>query len=110
VASATVVAKNASDAGALSTAFTALPVRESHALAAKMRGVEYLLARRDGGVVESAGWRGLLLAPPGYTADVFLDRATGTYDSTETRMGFVALMNDLHKGRDSGRVWSWVID
>jgi len=41
---------------------------------------------------------------------VFLDRATGAYDLTEPRMGFVALMNDLHKGRDSGRVWSWVID
>ena len=25
-------------------------------------------------------------------------------------MGFVALLNDLHKGRDSGRAWSFVID
>jgi len=47
---------------------------------------------------------------PAYTADVFLDRATGNYDLTETRMGFVALLNDLHKGRDSGPAWSWVID
>ncbi len=22
----------------------------------------------------------------------------------------MALMNDLHKGRDTGQVWSWVID
>jgi hypothetical protein len=22
----------------------------------------------------------------------------------------VAVLNDLHKGRDTGRVWSWVID
>jgi hypothetical protein len=47
---------------------------------------------------------------PGYTADAFIDRSTGTYDLTETRNGFWAVMNDLHKGRDSGRVWAWVID
>lgn len=47
---------------------------------------------------------------PAYTADVFLDRASGNYDLTETRMGLIALLNDLHKGRDSGPAWSWVID
>ncbi len=47
---------------------------------------------------------------PAYTADTFVDRATGRYDLTETRMGLVALLNDLHKGRDSGRAWAWVID
>ena len=47
---------------------------------------------------------------PGYTADAFLDRATGSYEFNETTMGFVAILNDLHKGRDTGRVWSAVID
>jgi len=47
---------------------------------------------------------------PGYTADAFIDRATGAYDVTETRMGFAAILNDLHKGRDSGHAWSVVID
>ncbi len=47
---------------------------------------------------------------PAYTADLFLDRATGSYDLTETRMGLGALLNDLHKGRDTGRAWSWLID
>jgi len=47
---------------------------------------------------------------PGYTADVFIDRATGSYDLTETRNGFFAVMNDLHKGRDSGKMWAWLID
>ncbi len=47
---------------------------------------------------------------PGYTADAFIDRSTGAYDLTETWNGFWAVMNDLHKGRDSGRVWAWVID
>lgn len=47
---------------------------------------------------------------PGYTADTFIDRATGHYDLVESSMGWIAIMNDLHKGRDSGQVWSWVID
>ncbi len=47
---------------------------------------------------------------PGYTADTFVDRATGRYELNETRLGFAAVMNDLHKGRDTGRAWSWLID
>ncbi len=47
---------------------------------------------------------------PGYSADVFVDRPAGTYQLTETRSGLVAVMNDLHKGRDTGRGWAWVID
>jgi hypothetical protein len=47
---------------------------------------------------------------PGYAADVFIDRTTGAYDGTEVRQGTVALLNDLHKGRHTGNVWSWVID
>ena len=47
---------------------------------------------------------------PGSTADTFIDRAAGTYEINETRMGFVAVINDLHKGRDSGKGWSLMID
>jgi len=47
---------------------------------------------------------------PGYAADAFIDRATGNYDLTENRLGLVAILNDLHKGRDSGRGWSLLID
>ena len=47
---------------------------------------------------------------PGYAADAFIDRETGRYDLTQTMHGFVAFINDLHKGRDSGRAWSLVID
>lgn len=25
-------------------------------------------------------------------------------------MGFAAVVNDLHTGRDTGRAWSWLID
>ncbi|MEM7308744.1 MAG: PepSY-associated TM helix domain-containing protein [Planctomycetota bacterium] len=47
---------------------------------------------------------------PGYAADIFIDRETGHYTVTETASGTMALLNDLHKGRDSGAAWSWVID
>jgi hypothetical protein len=46
----------------------------------------------------------------GYSADAAIQRKDGSYSLVETRSGFVAVMNDLHKGRDTGAVWSWVID
>ncbi|QDT53723.1 hypothetical protein Pan44_17460 [Caulifigura coniformis] len=52
----------------------------------------------------------VLFRGPAYAADAYLDRATGKYTVTQTAMGLVALMNDLHKGRDSGQTWSLVID
>ena len=47
---------------------------------------------------------------PGYAADGFIDRKKGTYDITESRLGLVAIINDLHKGRDTGGAWADVID
>jgi hypothetical protein len=47
---------------------------------------------------------------PGYAADVFIDRESAQYEIVESRMGAVAILNDLHKGRDTGRAWSWFID
>ncbi len=45
---------------------------------------------------------------PNYRA--FINRETGEYELTETRNGFVAIINDLHKGRDTGKTWSFMID
>ena len=47
---------------------------------------------------------------PGYTADAFIVRKTGKFELTELKMGLGAVMNDLHKGRDSGKGWGWLID
>ena len=47
---------------------------------------------------------------PGYVASALVDRSSGRFDLTETRMGFAAIVNDLHKGRDTGGVWRAVID
>ncbi|HMC76693.1 MAG TPA: PepSY-associated TM helix domain-containing protein [Vicinamibacterales bacterium] len=47
---------------------------------------------------------------PGYIADAVIDRRTGKYELTESRLGLIAIANDLHKGRDSGEVWKALID
>lgn len=47
---------------------------------------------------------------PGYSADAFINRKDGQFKLAELRLGLVAVLNDLHKGRDSGKSWSWVID
>ncbi len=39
-----------------------------------------------------------------------MDRETGEYRLSQVEQGWVAIINDLHKGRDTGPVWSWVID
>lgn len=52
----------------------------------------------------------ILFRGPGYSADIVVDRETRTYRGTITSLGLVAVINDLHKGRDSGPGWSLVID
>jgi uncharacterized protein len=47
---------------------------------------------------------------PGYSADLFFDVDTGDFELTVEQQGWVAVMNDLHKGRDTGSGWKWVID
>jgi hypothetical protein len=47
---------------------------------------------------------------PGYSADAFVERESGSYELTETRQGLAAVLNDLHKGRDTGKAWAWIID
>lgn len=47
---------------------------------------------------------------PGYSADAQIDRETGEYLLTQSALGPVAVLNDLHKGRDTGPAWSVAID
>ena len=82
---------------------------------AKLEVVEYLRKAHGvrGAVAEfraDAGECTVTFKGPGYAADAFIDRETGRYDLTQTSHGLVALINDLHKGRDTGRAWSAVID
>lgn len=47
---------------------------------------------------------------PGYAADAFLDIQAGTYQLSIDQQGWVAVLNDLHRGRDAGGAWAWGID
>jgi hypothetical protein len=47
---------------------------------------------------------------PGYSADATIDRESGRYKLTQHSFGLIAVINDLHKGRDTGPVWSLLID
>ena len=50
-------------------------------------------------------WKG-----PAYSADATIERGDGSYQLEESRRPLMALLDDLHKGRDCGPVWSFVID
>jgi uncharacterized protein len=52
----------------------------------------------------------VLFKGPGFEADASIDRDTGKYDLTVSRFGVMAVLNDLHKARDTGGKWSAVID
>ena len=47
---------------------------------------------------------------PGYNASVFVDLTSEKVEVETTNYGVIALLNDLHKGRNSGEVWKWFID
>ncbi len=47
---------------------------------------------------------------PGYAADVLVRTADSSFTLTTRSSGFVAIMNDLHKGRNTSTLWTWVID
>ncbi|HXB92015.1 MAG TPA: PepSY-associated TM helix domain-containing protein [Puia sp.] len=53
---------------------------------------------------------GVSFKGPGFAADAFINRDNGEYELTKTTAGFVGLINDLHKGRDTGSGWSLFID
>lgn len=47
---------------------------------------------------------------PGSDAWVSIDRATGAIEAERTDRGWVSFFNDLHKGRNTGTAWFWLID
>ncbi len=52
----------------------------------------------------------LTFRAPGYSADAFIDVRDGRYKLTTSYQGAVGVINDLHRGRDAGSAWAWLID
>lgn len=50
------------------------------------------------------------LPGPGVDSYLSIDMGSGTAIFERTRRGMIAVMNDLHKGRDAGPVWGVFID
>lgn len=47
---------------------------------------------------------------PGGDAWISIDRETGAVTSENASRGWIAYLNDLHKGRNAGTAWKWFID
>lgn len=52
----------------------------------------------------------LPLPRPGEDAWLSIDLTSGKVRYENTDRGWIAYLNDLHKGRNTGTVWSWFID
>ena len=104
------------DSGSRKTVSGALPSNwHKNGVVDWLRVSEYL--RNEQGVSGTVGdYRSddaqgsIAFAGPGYSADAFIDVKKSTFQLTIESKGFVAVMNDLHKGRDTGSSWKWLID
>jgi hypothetical protein len=70
------------------------------------QGVRGTVADRRADETEAS----LTFKAPGYSADCFVDMADGHYRLTVAYQGALGMLNDLHRGRDAGRPWAWLID
>ena len=72
------------------------------------KAVDADIARRPGEWTDAEVY--VALARPGGDAWISIDRDTGAVEHEKTTRGAVSLLNDLHKGRNTGQVWSWFLD
>ena len=56
----------------------------------------------DTGTIDDAG--------PGKSANVTFSTTAGTLTANTSQSELLAILNDVHKGRDTDSSWSWVID
>lgn len=68
------------------------------------------VTRATGEAEWSSGEIYLALPRPGGDGWVAIDRETGEVTNESTSRGWIAWLNDLHKGRNAGTVWKWFID
>lgn len=69
-------------------------------------GVRGAVSDRNADVTQGS----LTFKAPGYAADCFIEMADGSYRLTVSDQGAIGVLNDLHRGRDAGRPWAWLID
>jgi hypothetical protein len=50
------------------------------------------------------------LPRPGGDAWISIDRTNGKITAEVTSRGWIAYLNDLHKGRNAGNAWGWFLD
>jgi hypothetical protein len=111
VLSATVVARDAADAGALATAFCVLGANESRQLAALVPDAEYLLVLADGREVSSAGWRAMMIsparpaAPPSAVATLHAAEQGLWRSDFELTIGFEIALQPMRANRPYVAVW-----
>lgn len=74
-------------------------LQQTFAVSAAGRAVEW-----------SASEAYISLPQPGGDAWLSIDRRNGVVEFEQTERGAIAWLNDLHKGRHTGTVWSWFID
>ena len=86
-----------------------------------IQGIDYLsiaeYVRDRYGVVGSVdafdstnGSGSIAFVNPGYRADLAFSVDDASFDLTVEQQGWVAVVNDLHKGRSTGGSWKWLID
>lgn len=84
---------------------TVLPTRVNQWLAAEL-GVD-----TQGKKVEWSNSEAYLSLPrPGGDAWLSIDISSGEIEYERTDRGWISYLNDLHKGRHTGAVWSWFLD
>lgn len=72
---------------------------------------EAMDVKAPAGPVEwSEGEAYVALPGPGADGWVTLDTESGVVAYERTERGWIAYLNDLHKGRNTGPAWSWFID
>jgi thiamine biosynthesis lipoprotein ApbE len=122
ILASTVVAPDASEAGALATAFSVMTPAQSRALAAKLRGVDFLLVTASGQIVTSPDWSRLeaaRLQPASYAVqrkaaapapklDLLISLELATPDSPRYHRPYVAVWieDKDHKAIRTIALWS----
>jgi uncharacterized protein len=79
------------------------------ALAAALRGLTPLVGAYSSGDVQD-GEANLRFEGTKGASTVLVDLRTGLADITVERAGFLSVVGDLHRGKNAGAAWRWVID